>query len=104
MHYAARDRALAPAAGPPSSPSTPDARAHSLAGTLRMTGLHPPMQRGDAAVAGRLVEHRVTLGGGGKRLRVAVFLHLERIEASAQHENELVAQHLTGGAQFAVKA
>jgi hypothetical protein len=68
-----------------------------------MTQLHPPVQRGDAAIAGRLVEHRVALGPCGERLRVAFLLHLEGVEAGAQHEHELVAQHLAGGAQLAAK-
>ena len=60
------------------------------------------LQRGDAAVAGRLVEHRVALHGRGERIGVGVLLHLEGVEAGARHEHELVAQHLAGGAQFAV--
>ena len=33
----------------------------------------------------------------------AFLFHFERIESGAQHEYELVAQHLAGGAQFAAK-
>src|SRR5262249_53699179 len=33
-----------------------------------------------------------------------LLLDIERIEAGAQHEHELVAQHLTGGAQLALIA
>ena len=57
-----------------------------------------------AAVAGRLVEHRIALGGRGKGLGVAGLLHFKSVEAGAQHEHELVAQHLSGGAQFAAIA
>src|ERR1700747_3698092 len=74
------------------------------AGTLRMTQLHPPIERGDAAVAGRLVEYRIALHGGGERFRVAFLLHLKRVEAGALHEDELVTQHLAGGTELAVIA
>src|SRR5712675_2519533 len=84
----------------PSVPVTPDGREHSLAGTFGMAQLHPPMQRGEAAIAGRLIEYRITLYRRGKRLRVVFLFHFECIEAGAQHEHELVAQHLAGGAQF----
>src|SRR3982074_625099 len=68
-----------------------------------MTQLHPPVQRGDAAITGRLIKHRITLYRSGKRFRVAFLLHFERIEAGAQHEYKLIAQHLTGGAQLALE-
>ena len=42
-----------------------------------MAQLHAPVQRGDAAIAGRLVEHRITLDRGGKRLRVAFLVDFE---------------------------
>src|SRR4051812_6653006 len=100
MHCAAHGRAPAAATNPPLSPSVPGVWARSLAGTLRMTQLHPPMQRSDTAIAGRLVKHRIALCRTGKRLGVTVLFDLERVEAGAQHEHELVAQHLTGGAQF----
>src|SRR3954453_9241183 len=77
---------------------------HSLSGTLRMAQLHAPMQRGDAAVAGRLIKHRIAFCGRGERLRIAFLLYLEGVEAGAQHEHELVAQHLAGGAQLAFVA
>src|ERR1019366_4529819 len=94
--YEARDRAPRPRAiQVPSAAATADARVRSLAGTFRMAQLHPPVQRSDTAIAGRLVEHRVTLCGVGKRLRVALLIHFE---SGAQHEYELVAQHLAGGA------
>src|ERR1700681_2679110 len=98
MRYAARDQARAPA------PARPDVQAYSLAGTLRVAQLHPPVQCGDAAVAGRLIKHRIALYRGGKGFRVAFLLDLEGVEAGAQHVYELVAQHLTGGAQLALEA
>src|SRR5262245_32605647 len=58
----------------------------------------------EAAVAGRLVEHRITLHDVGEHLGVGLFPDLERVEAGAQHEQELIAQHLTGGAQLAAIA
>src|SRR5664279_1513053 len=106
MRCGARDRAPRPKANPasePSAPVTPDGQKPSLAGTLRVAQLHAPVKCGKAAIAGRLVEHRVALGGVGKRLRVAFLFHFERVESGAQHEYELVAQHLSGGAQFAAK-
>src|SRR5258707_1376935 len=66
-----------------------------------MALLHAPVQRRDTAVASRLIKYRVALGGSGKCFRVAVLFHLKGIEPGAQHEHELVAQNLTGGAQFA---
>src|SRR6478752_867885 len=104
MRRAAHGRAPAPATGPPPSPWKPGSPTRSLARTLRVTQLHAPMQRGDAAIAGRLVEHRVTLHGRGESLGVGVLFHLESVEAGARHEHELVAQHLAGGAQFAIIA
>src|ERR1700756_3087905 len=98
----ARDRIPRPAANPPRppfAPPTPDAQTRSLAGALRMALLHPLVERGDAGIAGRLVEHRITLGGKRKRFRVAGLLHLKGVKTSAQHEYELVAQHLAGGTQ-----
>src|ERR1700720_387005 len=75
MRCQARDRAPRPVANPPSErpvPATPVERKRSLAGALRMAQLHAPVKCCKAAVAGRLVEHRVALGGVGKRLRVAL--------------------------------
>src|SRR5215212_1202836 len=69
-----------------------------------MTQLHPPIERRDAAISGRLVEHRVTLHGLGEGVGVGLLLHLEGVETGARHEYELVAQHLAGGAQLAVIA
>src|SRR2546429_750589 len=102
MRHGAPDRVRRRAAsrGPP-VPSKPAVRLHSLAGTLRMAQLHPPVQRGDPAVASRLVEHRIALYRGGERFRIAFLLDLEGIEARAQHEYELIAQHLSGSAQLA---
>src|ERR1700760_1315180 len=86
MRCEARDQAPAPTAiGLPSDAVEPGLRAHSLAGTLRMTQLHPPVQRGDTAIAGRLVEYRIALDGGCEGFRVLFLLHLEGIEAGAQH-------------------
>src|SRR3981081_2819039 len=104
MRYAARDQAPAPALTRASAPARPDVRAYSLAGTLRVAQLHPPVQCGDAAVAGRLIKHRIALYRTGKRFRIAFLLDLEGVEAGAQHEHELVAQHVAGGAQFALEA
>src|SRR6202047_5630765 len=59
--------------------------------------------RGRAAVAGRLIEHAVAVRGLGARRRVGVLGHFEGVEAGAQHEQELIAQHLAGGAQLATK-
>src|SRR5580698_1268764 len=50
---------------------------YSLAGALRMAQLHPPIERGDAAVAGRLIEHRVALRGSTERFRVTFLFHFE---------------------------
>src|SRR3954453_15744954 len=66
-----------------------------------MTQLHPTIERGDAAVAGRLIKHRIALDRSGEGFGVALLFDLERIETGALHENELVAQHLPGPAQLA---
>src|SRR5712671_8080639 len=106
MPCQARDRvprrAANPASAPP-APVSPDRQARSLAGTFRMAQLHPPVQRGEAAIASRLIEYRITLYRGSKRFRVAFLLHFERVEAGAQHEHELIAQHLAGGTQLALE-
>src|SRR5712671_2575104 len=105
MRPEARDRAPQPAANRVrSAPIVPDVQARSLTGTLRMAQLHPPVKCGDPAIAGRLVEHRIALHRGGEGFRVALLLDLEGVEAGAQHEYELVAQHLTGGAQLAFES
>src|SRR5665213_692732 len=100
----ARDPVFRPtacAANAPSAPPTAEVQARSLARTLRMTQLHPAVQRGEAAIAGRLIEHRIALHRGGKGFGVAFLFDFEGIEAGAKHEHELIAQHLTGGAQLA---
>src|ERR1700736_6355079 len=103
--HEARGRARLPATNREQElPAIPDVQARSLAGTFRMTQLHPPVQRRDPAIAGRLVEHRIALHGGGEGFRIAILLDLEGVETGAQHEYELVAQHLTGGAQLAFEA
>src|SRR5215831_14605193 len=66
-----------------------------------MTELHATMQRGETAIAGWLIEHRIALHGLGEGFGVALLLHLESVEAGAEHEHELVAQHLSRGAQLA---
>src|SRR5579863_4962010 len=76
-------------------------QAYPLARALRMTLLHSPVKRGDPAIAGRLIEYRIAPGGECESLRVAFLLDFESVKARAQHKQELVAQHLSGGAQFA---
>src|SRR5581483_10320217 len=101
--YGARGRAF-PATAISPVPRRYAAQAHSQAGTLGMAELHAPMQRGEFSVAGRLIEHRIALHRLCKGFGVRLFLDVEGVEAGAQHEHELVAQHLTGGAQFAAIA
>src|ERR1700692_2016664 len=62
-----------------------------------------PVRR-HATVAGRLIEHGMARDLAGERRHVGILLHLEGIEAGAQQEDELVAQHVAGGAQLAAKA
>src|SRR5689334_12466897 len=69
-----------------------------------MALLHPPVKRSEAAIAGRLIEHRVALGGRRNRLRIALLLGLERVASGTKHEYELVTQDLPGGAQLTVIA
>src|SRR3990170_624699 len=77
MRYVTQDQAPAPAAMRASSiRGGPDLRARSLAGTLRMAQLHAPVKCGDAAIAGRLVKHRIALDRGGKGFRVTLLLDL----------------------------
>src|SRR5580692_4604467 len=82
------------------------ARDHSLrlTRTLRVALLHPLMQRGNPSIAGRLIEYRVAFGAEREGFGVAFLPGFERIEAGAQHEQELIAQHLSGGAQFTLVA
>src|SRR5260370_14344606 len=61
------------------------------------------MQRGEAAIAGRLIEYRIALYRGGKRFRVALLFHFERIEAGAEHEHKLIAHPLAGRTQLALE-
>ena len=68
-----------------------------------MTQLQPPERRGHTSIAGRLIEHRIALDSLVIGLRIGLLLDIEGIEAGAQHEDELVAQHLPGGAQFAAE-
>src|ERR1700733_14103982 len=99
-----RDEASRQALRPFRSRTSPRASAQQnrpLPRTLRMALLHPPVKRGDPAIAGRLIEHRITLGGECESLRVAFLLDFESVKSRAQHEQELIAQHLPGGAQFA---
>jgi hypothetical protein len=57
-----------------------------------------------AAVPGRLIEDRVARDLARERRHIGVLLHLEGIEAGAQQEHELVAQHVAGGAELATIA
>src|SRR5689334_20654411 len=82
----------------------PGTQRYSRADALGVTQLHAPVQCSDLAIAGRLVKHRIALHGLRKRLRVGLLLDLKAVEAGAQHEYELVTQHLTGGAHFAAIA
>jgi len=56
------------------------------------------------AILGRLVEHAVALDRLDEGRHIAVLLHLEGVEARAQQKQELIAQHLAGGAKLAAKA
>src|SRR5204863_9644537 len=69
-----------------------------------MTQLHAPVQRAEPAIAGWLIEHRIAPDCLVERLRIALLPDLERIEARAQHEDKLVAQHLSASAQLAIIA
>src|SRR5262245_27303171 len=57
----------------------------------------------DAAVAGRLEEYAVAPRRFLERLRVGGLDDVECIKTGAHQEQELVAQHLAGGAQLAAK-
>src|SRR5579883_3446504 len=67
-----------------------------------MTLLHPPVKGRQATITGRLIEHGIASRRDREGIRVALLLRFKRIEAGAQHEHELIAQYLTGGAQLAV--
>src|SRR5439155_24853226 len=60
--------------------------------------------RDRASIAGRLIEHAVTIDRLGECGGIGVLGHLEGIEAGAMQEQELVAQNLAGRAQLAAKA
>src|ERR1700722_8980054 len=53
---------------------------HPLPRTRRMALLHPPVKRGDPAIAGRLIEHRIALGGERESLRIAFLLDFKSIK------------------------
>jgi hypothetical protein len=55
----------------------------------------------DAAVFRALIDHAEQAAGPRQRRTEARLVALEGIEAAAQHERQLVEQHLAGGAQFA---
>src|SRR5262245_49671555 len=101
-HDAARRRAPPPAAKP-GLRNLSAARWHSRLGTLRMARMTAALQCRWMAVAGRLIEHAVAARRIAERLGIGLLPDVERIEAGAQHEDELVAQHLAGGAQLALK-
>src|SRR5579872_3895120 len=67
-----------------------------------MALLHPPVKGRQAAIARRLIEYGIAPRGDRKSIRIALLLRLKSIEAGPQHEHELVAQHLPGGAQLTV--
>src|ERR1700727_596988 len=91
---ASRDEAFRRAPRPFRSQTRPRASAQrevSLARALRMALLHSPVKRGDPAVASRLIEHRIALGGECESFSVAFLLDFESVKARAQHEQELIA-------------
>src|SRR5262249_60035191 len=100
---AAPRQAPPPAAGP-ERPRFPAERLHSLPCTLRMALLVAPVQRRGPAVAGRLIEHRIAPRRLAEGFGVGLLLDVEGVKAGAQHEHELVAQHLAGSAQLALIA
>src|ERR1700733_2095427 len=89
-----RDEAFRRALRPFRSQTRPRASAQqvcSLARALRMALLHSPVKRGDPAIASRLIEHRIALGGECESFSVAFLLDFESVKARAQHEQELIA-------------
>ena len=66
--------------------------------------LQPAAKRRQAAVGARLIEDREARGGLDEHRGVGRLFHLESVEARAQQELKLVAQHFAGGAQLAAKS
>src|SRR5262249_69620 len=62
-----------------------------------------PMERGDAAITGRLIEHRIAFRHRCEGFGIALLLDFERIESGTQHKYELVTQHLSCRAELATK-
>src|SRR5262249_60063526 len=61
-------------------------------------------RRGRPPVAGRLIEHAEASDRLGKGGGVSVLHDFKRVEAGADEKQELVAQHVAGGAQLATEA
>src|SRR5580704_354012 len=67
-------------------------------------GLEAPAERRKPAVGARLIEDREARGSLDEHRGVGRLFHLEGVEARAQQELKLIAQHFAGGAQLAAKA
>src|SRR5438477_1766858 len=77
LPWARRDAALhqaPPPAARPERPRLPDARLHSRPCALRMALLVAPVQRRGAAIAGRLIEHRIAPRRLAERFGVGLLL------------------------------
>ena len=68
------------------------------------SGPEAPAERRKPAVGARLIEDREARGSLDEHRGVGRLFHLEGVEARAQQELKLVAQHFAGGAQLAAKA
>ena len=85
---------------------SPDFHVHrTLSRTFRIAPrtLQSPPQRRHAAVGAGLIDHAVARQQLWRTPRIGRLLHLEGIEAGADQEVELIAQHVAGGAQRAAK-
>ena len=63
----------------------------------------PPPRRRRWTITGRLVHDAVALDRVGKGRGIGRLAHLEGVEAGATHKQKLIAQYLSGGAQFAAE-
>ena len=65
--------------------------------------MRAPTQRRHAAIGAWLIDNAVAARGFDKSAGIGGLFHLEGIEAGADQEVELIAQHIPGGAQRAAK-
>src|SRR6185437_12773336 len=90
--------------GPAERRARNDARALRRNRYILCGGPVAPAQSRQPAVGARLIEDREARGSLRKHRGVGGLFYLEGVEARAQQELKLIAQHVADGAQLAAKA